>query len=60
MRTDALVDCGNALSELAGLMDEPGDALHLLEDAVEAYRAGLAREEDAMVPPPSPPPSREH
>ncbi len=49
MRPDAMVNCGNALSELAGLVDRPEEALKFLGEAVEAYRSGLAQEEDAMV-----------
>jgi hypothetical protein len=56
MRTDALVDCGNALSGLADLTEHPGEALELLGEAVEAYRAALAQEEDAIVSPPPLPP----
>ncbi len=59
MRPDAMVNCGNALSELAGLVDGPDEALKFLGDAVEAYRSALAQEEDAMVRtaeiPPCPP-----
>lgn len=45
---DALVDCGNALSQLAEV-SENREGLSSLVHAVEAYQTALAKSQDTMV-----------
>lgn len=48
IQTDALVDCGNALSQLAEVASSE-EALNHLSQATEAYKTALSRTEDTTV-----------
>lgn len=48
IQTDALIDCGNALSEL-GEVAEQSKVTEILSQAAEAYQTALSRTQDTTV-----------
>ena len=48
IQIDALVDCGNALSQLAEV-SEPVEVEAILQASLEAYKCSLSRSQDASV-----------